>query len=579
MSGSSRLSICLGVLLVLAFFSLPLKTANAQVDENLLQAHIQAGEFAPAINIAMGLADANRRDQWLGQIAAAQAQAGSRDAALRSTAEIYDDQIRAQSLSNMAAVPLGGRGGASEADFEPLLELIRSTVSPNSWVDVGGTGAVEGFHGGVFVDGVGVLRPAMKQATGGTLAALHRAAGTIGQNINARRSSNLRMVSLPRLEKHVQLLQAAGRPLTEAMQTLAGLQRIKYVFVYPETGDLVVAGPAGDWTADGEGRIVSAETGLPVVRLEDLAVVLRCTSSGADARFGCNIKPRPAALAKAQVFLKDSAKKPLKPGPAARNDWLKRVRDEVGLQDIEVGGIDPRTRAASVIVEADYRMKLVGMGLEDGVDGVDSYLESMKLAPGEAPPAMAVLRWWFTMNYDAVEASKDFAAFEIKGQGVKVLSENELLTAQGKRVHTGKSDPWTRGFAQSFTKHFDAMCSKYPVYAELRNIFDLALVCALIREEDLAGKIDWHMTCLGPGGSYPLELGPAAKEVETVINHRMIGRGQIVAGVSGGVDIYPRPMVDREAIVVDSRGYLKDQRSSSKPERSIRDESHVWWWD
>ena len=56
------------------------------------------------------------------------------------------------------------------------------------------------------------------------------------------------MVSLTRLEKQVQLLLAAGRQPSEEMQVLAGLQRIEYVFVYPESGDLVLAGPAGDWT-------------------------------------------------------------------------------------------------------------------------------------------------------------------------------------------------------------------------------------------------------------------------------------------------------------------------------------------
>ena len=58
-----------------------------------------------------------------------------------------------------------------------------------------------------------------------------------------------------------------------------------------------------------------------------------------------------------------------------------------------------RTRAAQVLVEADYRMKLVGMGLEEGTLGVTSYLASIVLAKGEAPPPMDVLRWWFTMNY------------------------------------------------------------------------------------------------------------------------------------------------------------------------------------
>ena len=50
------------------------------------------------------------------------------------------------------------------------------------------------------------------------------------------------MVSLTRLEKQIQLLQAAGRQPSEEMQVLAGLQRIQYVFVYPESGDLVLAG-------------------------------------------------------------------------------------------------------------------------------------------------------------------------------------------------------------------------------------------------------------------------------------------------------------------------------------------------
>ncbi len=71
------------------------------------------------------------------------------------------------------------------------------------------------------------------------------------------------------------MLLAAGRHPGEAMQVLAGLQRIQYVFVYPESGDLVLAGPAGDWRPGPENIIVGADTGLPVVRLDDLVVVLR----------------------------------------------------------------------------------------------------------------------------------------------------------------------------------------------------------------------------------------------------------------------------------------------------------------
>ena len=75
----------------------------------------------------------------------------------------------------------------------------------------------------------------------------------------------------------------------------------------------------------------------------------------------------------------------------------------MGRQTITVNGIDPRTRAARVLVEADYRMKLIGMGLEDGTIDVPSYLNLINVSPGQAPPPLDVLRWWFAMKYDAVD--------------------------------------------------------------------------------------------------------------------------------------------------------------------------------
>ena len=49
------------------------------------------------------------------------------------------------------------------------------------------------------------------------------------------------------------------------------------------------------------------------------------------------------------------------------------------------------------------------------------------------------------------------------------------MTEQGGRVHTGNSDELTSEFAHNFTEHFALLAEKYPVYAELRNVFDLAL--------------------------------------------------------------------------------------------------------
>jgi hypothetical protein len=540
-----------------------------------MQAQLEAGEFAPAVALANQAADPQQRDALLGQVAVAQAQAGARDAAVRSVALIGDDRARAHILAQVANPPgepanRNARGGAAQADFDDLINLITTTVAPKTWSDAGGAGNLSAFPTGVSVDAQGVLRPLLKESDGGELSALRAAGGRPSGQYDARRRSPLRMVSLVRLEKQIQLGLAAGRVPTETMQVLAGLQRIQYVFVYPDSADLVLAGPAGDWTTGAEQLVVGVESGLPVVRLDDLVVVFRHMLLAADAKFGCMINPRQEALAQAQEFLAEWSKRAV---PAeSRRAWLEKLRAKLGRQTIEVYGLDPRTRAARVLVEADYRMKLVGMVLEEGVPGVVSYLNLIK----GPPPPMGVLRWWFTLDYDAVAASKDRLAFALRGQGVKVESENEHLTPQGERVHTGQSEDLNRQFAESFTRHFAALCRKYPIYAELRNVCDLALAAALLREERLADRIGWHLTCFGDPQGYPVEIGEAPKQVETVVNCRVVSQRQFIAGVSGGVDVQPAALVRRQTIAVESYPQLQQQRpqNAAKPQAADR-----WWWD
>jgi hypothetical protein len=564
----------------LALFSLLLTgvavSSAADVPQRVA-AHLEAGEFAPALSLAHA-ANRGQADDLLGQIAAAQATAGLRNAALATAQDISDDLIRSSTLSQITSQPIRARGGAGgvEIDFDPLIELIEATVAPDSWDANGGPGAIDGFEGGVFVDAEGVLRPLIQIENSPRLSLARSRAAKAADNSDARRPSPMRKVSLTRLEKMVQMRLAAGEKLDQDMLMLAGLQRIEYVFVYPESGEIVLAGPAGDWRLDAEGRAVNPKSGRPVCQLDDLVVVLRHMTRSKDARFGCNIKPRPEALAKTQALLKAGSTKPIPAGKRAREAWLEKIRSAVGKQDIEVYGVDPRTRVGRVMVEADYRMKLIGMGLEPGVQGVTSYLDSIKLAKGEAPPTMDVLRWWFTLNYDAVKSTADGNAFAFSGQGAKVLSENEMLTKLGKRVHTGKSEHLNREFAAGFTKQFEQLATKYPVYAELRNIFDMALVGALIRSERLDETAGWRMSCFGDAEKYQVALARAPRQVETVINHRVINKVHVVAGVSGGVTVDPRDLVNRKSIKVDRDGRLNKERNSGKP---VDLPKNRWWWD
>lgn len=570
---------CVVLFIVFLTSSSPTFAARPSASEpNDLQSQIAAGEFAPALAQVRKLPKAPQRDEQLASVAAAQTRAGATNQALATAAEIADDDTRyrtLQELGKSANRPAGAFGG-TQADFDSLIELIETTIAPTTWDTVGGPGSMQGFEGGVYCDPEGVLQPAFKEDRSGKLAALRRQAQWRGElpRMTAGKSTPLRKVSLVRLERQVQRRLAEGKSPTEEMRTLAGIHRVKYVLVYPNDGDIVLAGPAGAWKEDHEGRILNVQSGEPVLQLDDLLVLLRHATSNERATFGCSITPTQEGLARTKAFVAESNKRPLKPGQQAA--WLAQLRNQLGLQTIEIYGIEPDTRVARVLVEADYRMKLVGLGLEEPVLGVRSYLSSLVVKPGEAPPPMDVLRWWFTLNYDAIVATPDQTGYEIRGQGVKVLSENEMLTITGQRVHTGESSPANTAYTSSFTEHFPQLCEKYPVYADLRNIFDLAMVAALLKSERLPEKIDWRMSCFGDPDQYQVARGTAPKAVQTVIAHRVVNRTQIVVGVSGGVSVNPATYVAADAIKRDDYGAIAAERTRAKAKN---DAIEAWWWD
>ena len=480
---------------------------------------------------------------------------------------------------------LNNGGGAAMADFDSLIDLITSTVENESWLENGtGEGDIQPFPNGVYVDAAGALKFRAASVKAGLAAARARGAKPRaaskpdgGDELDrARQASDLRFVSLSKLEAAIADCQRRHVPLDPAMLSLAGMQRVSFVFAYPETGDLVLAGPAGDWASSPQGGLISLATGQPVVRLDDLLTLWRRQRSEKSTAFGCSIVPRQEALAKTQAFLEASAAQPLEPG--GRRKWLAELRDTMGIQDVEYYNIDEGSRIASLLLAADYHMKLIGMGLAEGVPGVKSYLATVRNGADGSPPPMAVLRWWFSMPASTVETSEAHDAFAVPPRCICVLSENEMLAARGERVHTGQSDAVNRQFAESFTKEFAALSIKYPVYGELERVFEVALALAVIEREGLTVKVGWSPTLLLDEQRLRLPKSPAPKAVETVINHRVVGGRQIIAGVSGGVWVDGGKGLQVSAATSERAASLATAKKSVE-KAAGGDGAIVWWWD
>ena len=559
---------------VLADDQAPAQTSSAL---SRISSFSQHGEFTRAFDEITRLESEAQRDDAHATIAREQLRVGMVQASVETASYIGDDVTRSQLLTEAATMrseDVAPRGGGVQPDFDSLIELITTTVQPESWDELGGPGSVAPFQTGVYVDSQGTLQRVTKLTDNSLLSGIHDASQTASANLDSAKASPLRKVSLTRLEKETQLRWAVGQHPTDEMLNMAGIYEIKYLLVYPEQGEIVIAGPAGPYQANAEGRIVNQNTGHPVLQLDDMVVLLRnaITDQG---KFGCAITPTQEGLKKAQEYLNATSDKPLH--PRQRDAWLEGLRSAVGKQEIDVDGIDPETRVGQVIVEADYHMKRVGMGLEDGTAGVESYLDMVTVPPGGSPPPMDVLRWWFTLNYKAVNATTERNAFELQGPGVQVLCENELLDAQGGRIHTHKASTLNATFARNFTKEYDALSVKYPIYAEMKNIFDLAIICSLIEKERLADRADWGMTHFGPQGAYAVQTSPAPTDVDTIMNMRVIDKKHIIAGVSGGVSVDTSAFVTDENIQVDDYGLMSGDRQESRVPKGIA--HHGWWWD
>jgi hypothetical protein len=318
----------------------------------------------------------------------------------------------------------------------------------NNQNNQGGNVNVTGGQAGVFVDAQGVLRRNIVNDPTGMLRRQQVAASQAALPRELSRPSELRKVSLTRLEN---ALAANGGVLTDEMRYLAGLLRLRYVFLYPDSGDIVLAGPAEGWAPEPDGRMTGLRTGRPVLQLQDLVVALRAfpPNQAKTPMVGCSIDPTQEGLASMQRFLQSTGRYA---NPSQTMHLANGLRSSLGLQNVRVDGIPAETHFAHVLVEADYRMKMIGIGLEDPrVRGLTSYVS---LANPAQVSRNALARWYFVPEYQCVRTSDDGMAMELVGDGVKLVGEQELVSAGGERSAVSGGSRASQAFVTSFTRAF-----------------------------------------------------------------------------------------------------------------------------
>ncbi|WP_145058831.1 DUF1598 domain-containing protein [Adhaeretor mobilis] len=438
----------------------------------------------------------------------------------------------------------------------------------------GGSTIGDSPFSGVAVDADGVLRRVAATDATGQLMQLRARQARTQLEADLQRPSKLRKVSLTRLGRLIDKSIAEGHGPDETMQHLAGLTRVQYVFFYPETNDIVVAGPAEAWVETETGRVIGIETGQPVMELQDLVVALRTFAPHGKKNplVYCSIDPTQEGLQRMQQFL-SRVGSPRSIGDAQFTNFVvEGLQESLGLQNITIGGVAADTHFAQVLVEADYRMKLIGIGLERPPVRIASYVA---LANPASVARNALQRWFFVPNYERVKISEDGHAAEFVGAGVKLVGEDEVVGGDGGRTGSGRQSGASRKFTRSFTDNYEQLAQRAPVYGQLRNCIDLLVAAAFIQQNDLYEAAGWDLGSLGEEATYPVQNYNTPKQVATAVNS-MWKQRRLMTPVGGGVEIRADQALSPENRLADEGGNVASMRDSIDLSDLPADQ---WWWD
>lgn len=487
---------------------------------------------------------------------------------LRDASRLSGDDAVARRAEGLAQRLQGGSG---QADFGELIALIQEQTSPPAeWSDNDGQGGtISTFAQGVFLGGPAVLASVALRSDGSRLDQVAREVSRANPNRDVHMTSSLRLVSLTQLERHLAELARNGQAIPDDVRHLAGISRVQYLMTYPETGDVVIGGPAADWVTDADGRSVSVADGRPVLQLDDLVVLSRTFSADGPSFFMCSIDPRQEQVQAVNDFVRENRSALNKRTAAQFTQQLEKI---LGLQNVIVQGIPADSRVAKVIVDADYRMKQIGIGAIEGAPGMKSYFDLLSRAEQRGTGSMDALRWWMSAGHESIQMSASGDAYQFTGQSVRCLAEDQIVNADGTRVGAGEAQGANAEFARLFTRHFEALAADDAVFADLQNVFDLAMVSALVGSQGLTQAAHLDSAVLQ---DVPVRSAEVPTELMTSAAWRVYSGRHVVVQVAGGV------RADMATVVRDADRF----RESEQLQQTAIDASPVghgsgaWWWD
>jgi hypothetical protein len=376
-----------------------------------------------------------------------------------------------------------------------------------------------------------------------------------------KRNSKMRKVSLRKLEMEISRLRQRGTSPTSEMEFLAGLTRVEFVFVYPDQYDIVLAGPAEEWKMHEQGEMVGAQSGTPVLHLSDLLVAMRAAKQDLFDGIYCSMDATADGKRRYAEYL-------TRGGIQVNDRSILELKQAIGPFVFSFRGVPDDCHFSRVMTGSDIILKRLGMELElSSTKGVNSYIRMLQ--SGKADHVQnSMPRWWLATDYEPILRDGEGFVWQIRGAGVKALSEDNIVAADGQAQVQESDDSLTQQWADNFTEHYEELATEFPVLGQLRGCMDLAVVAALLARHRLTEISGSDFALLKDEEQLPLAKYHVPKQTDPQLSIGKKGRHWIIAA-SGGINLRPW--------MVASEIQQSDEISAMRPE--IPADDGQWWWD
>ena len=375
--------------------------------------------------------------------------------------------------------------------FAPSQSFAQGGVGGGATTGNGGVGNnFFGVVGGVSVDAEKFVRGDYRALPEADQARIREALSQTDGDINT--ATELRMISLKGLEQAIATATEAGKPLPADVQFMAGLQRLEYVILSPENNDIILAGPGEGWKTNDQGIVVGVKSGMPVLNLQDFMVAMRSVDAARQGQ-GISVSIDPTAEGQRRVS-EIYARMNRNRVQSVSRALATEIEQAYGDQDVRLTGVPRDSHFSRVLLAADYKMKRLAMGLDKSpirqLPSLLSVIARKRINLKHAAPRM-----WIEADYQPVAKGSDANIWQISGKGVLVQTENTMADAMGQK--SVKKLKVAEDWAESMTKHYEALSAEVPVFRDLRNIMDMSVIAAIIRSEDLANEVGLEMPMIG----------------------------------------------------------------------------------